>query len=130
MSSPSTQIAIAVVEFEGKFLIGPRSSEQPLGGLWEFPGGKVELGEAGAAAAIRECREETGLHVEIVGEFGDSVYRYDHDSVRLSFFDCRPGQAALTPLPPFRWVERSSLGDYEFPAGNREVLAVLMSHSS
>ena len=55
----------------------------------------MELGEAGAAAAIRECREETGLHVEIVGEFGDSVHRYDHDSVRLSFFDCRPGQAAL-----------------------------------
>ena len=48
------KIAIAVVEDNGRFLVGPRCSDDPLNGLNEFPGGKVEPGETVVAAAIRE----------------------------------------------------------------------------
>ncbi len=55
----ATRIAIAVVEHDGNFLIGLRPSGAVLGGLWEFPGGKVEPDETPEAAAARECLEET-----------------------------------------------------------------------
>ena len=66
MSAASpTPIAVAVVEHDGRYLVGQRPAHVPLGGFWEFPGGKVERGETPEAAAIRECLEETGLTVHI-----------------------------------------------------------------
>ena len=51
------EIAIAVVEHEGRFLIGLRPPGAPLAGLWEFAGGKLEPGETPQMAAARECLE-------------------------------------------------------------------------
>jgi mutator protein MutT len=122
-------IAIAVVEHEDRFLIGLRPDEIALGGLWEFPGGKVEPGEAAEDAALRECREETGLDVEIVGEYPPRLERYEHATVHLRFFACRPRNPSQGSHGPFRWVSRSSLSDYAFPAGNRELLKTLLGLS-
>jgi 8-oxo-dGTP diphosphatase len=120
-------IAVAVVEHEDRFLIGRRPDEIALGGLWEFPGGKVEPGETPEDAALRECREETGLEAEIVGEFSPHVERYDHATVHLRFFGCRPRDPSQMPREPFCWVPRSSLAEYEFPAGNRNLLKILLA---
>jgi mutator protein MutT len=60
-SESRVEIAVAVVEHQGRFLIGKRPDDAALGGYWEFPGGKVEQGESPADAAIRECLEETGV---------------------------------------------------------------------
>src|SRR4051812_46830278 len=62
----STLVAIAVVEHDGKSLVGERPAGVALAGFAEFPGGKVEPGESPEAAAVRECIEESGLQVEIV----------------------------------------------------------------
>jgi 8-oxo-dGTP diphosphatase len=119
-------IAIAVVEHEGQLLIGQRPLGMPLAGLWEFPGGKVEPGETPEAAAIRECREETGLAVEPLFRYPEHVEHYDHGDVQLFFIACQPvGEAATDPQPPFRWVLREDLSRYDFPAGNRELLQLI-----
>src|SRR5947209_7478611 len=65
----STQIAIAVVEQDGRFLVGRRPAGVPLAGLSEFPGGKIEPQETAEAAAVRECFEETGIVVEVTGRY-------------------------------------------------------------
>ncbi len=122
-------IAIAVVEHQGRFLIGRRPEGVALAGLWEFPGGKVEPGETAADAATRECREETGYAIQVVGEYPSVVQHYDHGSVHLRFFACRPLDPTQPPRAPFVWVAREALADYEFPAGNRELLAILLSRS-
>ena len=64
-SAAPTRIAIAVVEHAGRYLIGRRPDGVPLAGLWEFPGGKVQLSETAEQAAERECLEETGLEVAV-----------------------------------------------------------------
>ena len=65
MSDSRTLIAIAIVEYDGLFLVGQRPPDVPLAGLWEFPGGKVQAGETPEAAAARECFEETGLTAQV-----------------------------------------------------------------
>ena len=125
-----TEIAIAVVQRGGQFLIGQRSEGVPLAGLWEFPGGKIRDGETPEAAAARECREETGLEVTIVAAYPQVVHSYDHANVRLRFFAAAPTDPSAEPVSPFRWVAAAELGKYEFPAANGELVEFLLGTQS
>lgn len=122
---PRTEIAVAVVERDGRLLIGEREAGLPLAGLWEFPGGKVEPGETPAAAAVRECREETGLVVRIVDTYPCVDHDYEHAAVRLHFFRCAIVEAERPPAARFRWVEAAELDRYRFPPANAELVARL-----
>jgi 8-oxo-dGTP diphosphatase len=123
-----TPIAIAVVEHEGRFLIGQRPDGVPLAGLWEFPGGKIEPGETPEAAAVRECFEETGLTVEPLFRYPEHVQQYDHDRVQLFFIACRlVAGTAAEPCSPFRWAVREELSRYAFPQGNQGLLDLLLA---
>jgi mutator protein MutT len=127
VTSPPVNIAIAVVEHAGRFLVGRRGPGVPLAGLWEFPGGKVEPGESPEQAACRECLEETGVRVTAGGRYPEHVHRYDHGRVRLCFVACAPLDPQASPRPPFTWIERARLAELEFPAGNRRLLAQLLA---
>lgn len=118
-------IAIAVVEHQGQFLIGQRPAGVALGGLWEFPGGKVEPSESPANAAVRECLEEAGVLVQAGDEYPRREHDYTHAAVHLHFFRCRLLSVEQHPKWPFRWVPRAELALYEFPAGNAELLALI-----
>lgn len=120
-----TEIAIAVVEFEDRFLIGERPDGAPLGGYWEFPGGKVEPDESPRDAAARECLEETGLEVTIGDEYPEVVHQYDHGALRLHFFRASPDSFTLPANARFLWVRRDQLPDYRFPEANRALLDYL-----
>ncbi|MCE9544207.1 MAG: NUDIX domain-containing protein [Planctomycetia bacterium] len=125
------EIAIAVVEQAGQVLIGPRPAGAHLAGLWEFPGGKMGERETPRAAAVRECQEETGLVVDVVGTHAVVEHRYPATadqpatSLRLHFIACQPRDPAAVPSEPFRWVSTSELDRYEFPAANAAVVALL-----
>jgi 8-oxo-dGTP diphosphatase len=123
------QIAVAVVEREGRYLIGLRPEGAPLAGYWEFPGGKVRVGETPEAAAARECLEETGLVVRVLREYPLVDHTYEHAAVCLHFFACEVVEQAVDSLPArFRWVTCAELSDYKFPPANAALLAQLQSH--
>ena len=125
-----TRIAVAVVEHGDQFLIGQRPTGVALAGLWEFPGGKVELDETVTAAAERECLEETGLTVVAVRELSKVAQQYAHGLVEVSFVACRLAQASTKDpaalQAPFRWVARDELTLYEFPVANAEIVQQLL----
>jgi len=123
-------IAIAVVESNAQFLVAQRPPDVPLAGLWEFPGGKVEDGEQPAEAAIRECREETGLEVTLVELLRIEPQQYAHGELLLHFFRCVPTDPKYVPRPPWTWVGRSELATRSFPNGNAHVICQLLSESS
>lgn len=126
--SNSTRIAIAVIQRGDEVLIGLRGAGRPLGGFWEFPGGKVEQGETCEQAAVREALEETGIRVSIKGEFPPVEHDYDHGKLYLRFFQCAPvSDASVISLPSqFLWVKRCALRDYQFPPANDTLLNELM----
>jgi mutator protein MutT len=117
-----TQIAIAVVEHDDRFLVGRRPPNVPLPGLWEFPGGKLQTGETAEAAAARECLEETGLAIQVGAEFPAVEHDYAHDRVELHFFHCTPIDPARPPREPFRWIPAAELAKLDFPPANRAIL--------
>lgn len=118
-------IAVAVVEHEGRYLVGRRPEGVPLAGLWEFPGGKVEPGETAAQAAARECLEETGLAIEVGLAYDLVEHDYEHASVRLSFFACKPAAPLREPKPPFQWLTAAVLAHLDFPAANAALIGKL-----
>lgn len=124
-AEPRINIAVAVVEHEGRYLIGQRDEHATLAGYWEFPGGKIETSESPQSAAIRECLEETGLAVRVTGAYPAVMYDYDHGRVRLHFMACSP-ELQRCPLPSrFRWVPKGELAEYRFPPANASLLAML-----
>lgn len=124
-------VAIAVVEHENCFLVGVREQGIALAGYAEFPGGKVEPHESPEEAAIRECREEAGLDVQIVKLLHDIEYDYPHGLLHIHFFLCAPVEHNLPHDVPlagnFRWVPRRELTSLKFPPANDEMLKLLLN---
>lgn len=120
-------IGIAVVEHQGSYLVGIRPPGASLAGFAEFPGGKCEQGEDPAAAAVRECHEETGLRVEVLELLTRRLYEYAYGSVDLHFYLCHPLEAPSVEqdLHGFRWEAVASLRSMKFPDANVPVLELL-----
>jgi mutator protein MutT len=125
--TPAKLIAIAVVQHHDALLVGRRPDGVELAGCWEFPGGKVRDSEQPAEAAVRECREETGLEVRVVRLLQHHVHEYPHGTVDLRFYTCELVGEHAEPLAPFRWVARDQLHTLHFPAGNDQVLELLLA---
>ena len=80
-----TEVAAAVIERPGEFLLAQRPAGKPYAGFWEFPGGKIEPGEDARAALVRELREELGIEVREATPWITRMYAYTHATVRLHF---------------------------------------------
>lgn len=129
-SATPTLIAVAVVQQGGRVLVGRRPAGAELAGLWEFPGGKILEGETPQQAAARECLEETGLAVRILGEYSRVEHQYEHGLLRLHFLAAEPVDPAAAPREPYRWVPVGELDRYEFPAANAAVLRRLLGRGA
>lgn len=124
--TPPTLVAIAVVRYKGRVLVGQRPPGSHLEGLWEFPGGKVRPGEPPERAATRECQEETGLRVRIDALYAEVDYTYNYGPLRLLFFEAQPIDPCQLPMSPYRWVPIAELSASSFPPANATVIARLI----
>ncbi|MEX1095952.1 MAG: (deoxy)nucleoside triphosphate pyrophosphohydrolase [Planctomycetales bacterium] len=123
-----SQVAIAVVEHAGRYLVGVRGDDVALPGRAEFPGGKCDPGESPRDAAVRECLEETGLAVVPVELLLEKSHAYPHGALRLAFWKCRPANPfdVREKHAGFRWVDAAELAALDFPEANAEVIRVLV----
>ncbi len=127
--TPHHDIASGLVWRDGRLLIGRRPRDGLLGGLWEFPGGKVEAGEALAAACVREVAEETGLAVRLVEPFMSIDHAHTHFRLTLHLFHCEagPGRLSARGTEALRFVPLGHLDRYPFPRANRKALDALQA---
>ena len=86
-----------IQDAENRVLVCLRPAGKHLGGLWEFPGGKVERGESPEAALKRELREELGVDVEVLSALDPVPWHYEWGAIRLLPFYCRITSGMLTP---------------------------------
>lgn len=120
-----TTVVAAVIEREGRVLIGQRKTggQHPL--KWEFPGGKVEVGETPEDAVVRELSEELGIRAHVDRELGRYEYQYSgRPRILLIFyrvvdFDGEPQNLDFSQI---QWAPRERLGDYDFLEGDRDFI--------
>ncbi len=119
-------VAAAVIRgADGRILIARRPDDKHQGGLWEFPGGKVEADESVEQALARELDEELGIRPSAARPLLQVRHDYPDKQVLLDVWDV----SAFTGEPhgaegqPLAWVAPDRLGDYQFPAANRPIVA-------
>lgn len=116
---PHHDIGAAIVWKGGQVLISRRPTEGLLGGLWEFPGGKVEAGETPAEAARREVLEEVGIDVEICAAADRVRHAYSHFRITLYLFHARLVAGEVDAAGGCRrWVLPADLPGHAFPVAN------------
>jgi mutator protein MutT len=127
-----TDVAIGLIWHDGRLLITRRPPDVHLPGLWEFPGGKCEVGESGAQCLAREVAEELGIRIVVGDEREVLEFTYPDRHVRLTVYDCQwlSGEPAARGCAEWRWVAPASLGEYDFPPANAGLIAQLQAFGS
>jgi A/G-specific adenine glycosylase len=125
---PHKQIGVAViVNPQGQILIDRRLEEGLLGGLWEFPGGKIEPEETVQDCIKREIKEELGIEIKVGRYLLSLDHAYTHFRVTLHVYECRhiSGEPQAIECQEVRWVTLDEIDNYPFPKANSKIIAAL-----
>ncbi|NNM50922.1 MAG: Nudix family hydrolase [Pseudomonadales bacterium] len=120
-------VAAAIMGDDGRVLLSQRHPQAHQGGLWEFPGGKRELGETAEQALARELDEELGLQPAQMRRLISLRHDYPQRSIFLDVWLVTKytGQPEAREGQPWQWVERQHLVDLDFPEANWPVIHAL-----
>ena len=129
---PRKQIGVAAIWNQtGQILIDRRKVGGTMGGLWEFPGGKIEPGETVEACIVREIQEELAIEIA-VGEHLISIdHTYPTFHLTLTVHHCQHISGVPQPIESeeIRWVNIGDLNNYQFPAANIAIINALKDYS-
>ena len=129
-SPPPVPVVCAIIMRDERIMLAQRPLDKKLGGLWEFPGGKVEPGESAEAALHRELQEELGCTVRITQPLAPFVHAYDWGSIELIPFICELTSDSPAPHPhehtALVWVEHSLLQSYNLAPADVPLLTGLV----
>ena len=119
-----TEVVAALIWQGDKFMICQRPAHKARGLLWEFVGGKVEMGETKAQALIRECKEELNVLLSVGDVFVEVVHKYPDITVHLTLFDATIAEGEPQKLEHnnIQWITPSEIPNYEFCPADKEIL--------
>lgn len=89
MSKKIINVVAAAIERDGKIFCAQRPEGKSLGGFWEFPGGKLEIGESPEQALVREIKEELNSEIEIISYINEASYDYDFGTVVMKTYHAK-----------------------------------------
>jgi 8-oxo-dGTP diphosphatase len=123
-------VAAALVDVDGRVLITQRPQGKKLGGLWEFPGGKIDAGERPEQSLIRELREELGVTVDelCLAPLTFASHAYPDFHLLMPLYLCRRWQGIARSIEgqTLRWVRPPDLRHYEMPAADVPLIPALV----
>lgn len=128
MSALEVQVAVGVIKNpQGEILIAKRPEDKHMGGLWEFPGGKIEPGESTEMALVRELREEVNLSPTRFEKLIRIAHQYPDKHVVLEVLLITEfiGNATGMEGQEIRWVKTEDLKNYTFPDANKPIITAL-----
>ena len=122
--------AVALIDADGRILLAQRPEGKSLAGLWEFPGGKFEVGERPEQALIRELREELGIDVETscLAPLTFASHAYDDFHLLMPLYVCRrwKGLAQAMESQELKWVFAKDLKNYPMPPADLPLIPHLV----
>lgn len=109
-------VAAIIRNKENKILIAQRNLKKSQGGLWEFPGGKIEKGETREDAIVREIKEELDMDICVDGYFDEKVFEYLEKTIKLIALYCTMVDDSYKVLEheQIHWIDINQADDYEF----------------
>ena len=118
-------VVAAIIKQDDLIYICKRSESMSLPNLWEFPGGKVELGESNEVALIREIKEELGCEIHNLVYLTENKHDYENFSINLICYTCelKSGTPVSNEHCEEKWVKVSELGSYDFAPADIPVLS-------
>lgn len=118
-------VAAVIRNAQQEILLALRPNDKHMGGLWEFPGGKCEVGETPEQALARELQEELGIVIDRPQPLIQVRHDYPDLHVLLDVYEVLSfsGQAHGAEGQQVRWVSAAELSDYQFPAANRTIVS-------
>ncbi|ARG97554.1 8-oxo-dGTP diphosphatase MutT [Legionella micdadei] len=123
------KVAVAVIyDNQNRVLITQRALHAAHGGMWEFPGGKLEAEELPTSALIREIKEEVGIDILEYSFLDEITHNYGQITVHLLVFCVKKfcGEALRCESQlDIRWVELDKLVDYCFPEANNKIIELI-----
>ncbi len=122
------KVAAAVITNGSKLLVTRRIKPTELAGLWEFPGGKVKVGESLSQCLVREIREELSLSIEVKELLGTFVHCTDRGAIEINFFHASitDGILELHDHSDYSWADPEKLAGYEFAPADRRFVDCLL----
>lgn len=123
-----TMVAAAIIRKNGKVLICQRGEGGNCAFLWEFPGGKLEVGESLENCLIRECKEELEIDVVVKDVFATTTYRYPDREIDFTFFEAEAfdDEIKLNVHKDYKWVMPNELRNYNFCPADVEIIKRLV----
>src|ERR1700754_1586124 len=122
-------VAVALLDSDGRVLIAQRPPGKAMAGLWEFPGGKMELGETPETALIRELREELSITVRepCLAPFTFASHSYPEFHLLMPLYLCRrwEGIPAASEHSALKWVRPRDLAQYPMPPADLPLIPML-----
>ncbi len=129
---PHKRIGVAVIWNQaGQILIDRRKIGGTMGGLWEFPGGKIEPGETVEACIVREIQEELAIEITVGTQLISIEHTYPTFHLTLTVHHCQHISGVPQPIESeeIRWVNVDDLDNYQFPAANIAIINALKDYS-
>ena len=121
--------AVALIDQDGRVLLAQRPTGKPMAGLWEFPGGKVEISETPETALIRELEEELGINTwkSCLAPLTFASHAYDDFHLLMPLFVCRKweGIPIARENQVLKWVKKQDLRSYKMPAADIPLVPIL-----
>ena len=119
-----THVAAALIWKDGRFMICQRPEHKARGLLWEFVGGKVEPGETGPEALIRECREELDVTVQVGEVYMELVHEYPDLTILLTLYNAviSEGTPRLIEHRDLRFITPAEIDRYDFCPADEQIL--------
>lgn len=117
-------VAAVIRNEDNKILIAQRNLKKSQGGLWEFPGGKIELGETREQAIVREIKEEMNIEIEVEKYLAEKVFEYPEKTINLIALKCIiiNGKITLNEHEDARWINKNELTNYNFAPADRFII--------